>query len=259
MANGYPRVFVPNLSFSTIGVTLGATPGPGNVESVDGVAPSNRRNLNDIDPALRFVSAGTDAANGYTWIVTATAAADQRVGAVASLYYFSSAQTLAVALRTSADVVLETVNTVRAQLVGVASLRVVEASVVRTIRNIRYQFVQPVSRRTVLGFVVPGLVDQLTNAPVSVVERQSNLPVVVDPFNDLVDRGTYGRFAWVLRFAEREDAQRVAAWERAGVVLCEVSRGVWRLGRIVRTRVDRFGSRQDVSFEFVERLLGRSY
>lgn len=259
MADIYPRVFVPNGSFSQLAVVVSSQPGGGTAETADGEAPSVRGNLIDTDPSLRFSTAGTDGSRSYSWQATATAGADQPVNAAASLFYFSSAQVFGITLRDRVGRVLQTLVQDRAAVSGQPSLVVTEAGGVRSVRSYRFFVSQPASRRTVVGFVLVGVVEELLVDPFGSTERRTNLPVVVDPFEDLIERGSYGRVSFVVRAVSDETVARLFSWERAGVVLAEVARGDWRVGRIQVLSLARQQGSTDVSFDFVERLLGQVF
>ena len=406
----YPRVFTPNLNFSSVAATLASTPTGGTLETVDGEAPSVKENLADLDSLLRWYTSGADAVNAYTWTFTHTAVADERISAIAFLGFYSSAQTLSFLLRNASDTTLATLTEVVPLLTGKPALRVVELPAFQTetktldetatstfsvsvpsgvgipigpirnntdvqeffdvlplgtqnnrlvrtkvpitnlrftvtyefnagvslelrtanvlptegrpsgntpiatqgtsgspaqsvmdhtvtgltpagtyfwfthsagdgrnviarsvrlrgtgtftsplgaldVRSIRYSVAQPKAKRSVVGFVVPGVIESLARTPSAQVDARQNLPRVVDPYSAPVDQGEYSRFRSIVRNVSVDNLRLLEKWAEIGGVLAELEHGDWRRGSFEVNRVSRNGTVYDADFTFVEQLL----
>ena len=251
----YPRVFTPNLNFSSVAATLASTPTGGTLETVDGEAPSVKENLADLDSLLRWYTSGADADKAYTWTFTHAAPANEQVGAIAFLGFYSSAQTLSFLLRNASDATLATLTEVVPLLTGKPALRVAEADTPQAIRSIRYSIAQPKAKPSVVGFVVPGIIESLARTPSAQVDARQNLPRVVDPYSAPVDQGEYSRFRSLVRNVSVDNLRLLEKWAKTGGVLAELEHGDWRRGSFEVNRVSRNGTVYDADFTFVEQRL----
>ena len=410
MATIYPRVFTPNLNFSSVAATLASTPTGGTLETVDGEAPSKKENLADLDSLLRWYTSGADADKAYTWTFTHAAQADERISAIAFLGFYLSAQTLSFLLRNASDTTLATLTEAVAALTGKPSLQVAELPAFQTetktldetatstfsvsvpsgvgipigpirnntdvqeffdvlplgtqnnrlvrtkvpitnlrftvtyefnagvslelrtanalptegrpsgntpiatqgtsgspaqsvmdhtvtgltpagtyfwfthsagdgrnviarsvrlrgtgtftsplgaldVRSIRYSIAQPASERSVVGFVMPGQVEELERLPYQSREEPRNHPRLISPYNRRVEEGEYSLFTFQLLDAAPEDVARIERWGDQFELLVELSPGDWHVGSFDVVSIRRAGERRDVEFRFIEQLI----
>ena len=255
MAERYPRVFTPNLAFSTVAGTLTSTPAGGTGETVEGEAPSAKENLANPDPLIRWYTKGTDAAHSYVFTFTHTSNSDQAVNAVALLGFFLLGQTVNVAVRSSTAATLETVAIPVIDLAGAPSLSVLPMQQPRQARSIRYALSQNKSERSVVGFVLPGLLESLEQDIRESIDRRQLRPRVVDPFSAPVRQGEYSQLDFVVLDVSEADREKMERWASGGTVIAELSRDDWRMGQfdIVATRKE--GLRWDVELSFTEQRL----
>ena len=252
MADNYPRVFVPDRAFSSVSTSLSRV---SQVESNDGESPSLPDNLGNFDPLIRFYTSGRDA-NALTWTVAHQSIVDRDVNAIGSLFYYLSAQTVAVQLRAAGSTIpLETVSLALPALSGRPSLRVDEARLTHSTRSIHYSFAQPARRRSVIGFVQPGRVQQLSREIRRSLERKQNRSRVVDPYSPPIEQGEYARFRYIALDASPSDVSLIEAWAGLPLLLCETERGDWRMGSFDVISIDRSGLRSDVEFIFTQMLV----
>ena len=251
MADNYPRVFVPDRAFSVVNSTLSRGSGS---ETTNGEEPSVKENLANFDPLIRFYTSGRDS-GALTWSLEHLATSDRPVNAIGSLFYYLSEQTLAVRLRSSTGAVVETVNVRRSALTGQPSLRVDEATQTRSLRTIRYSFAQPANSRSVIGFVQPGNVQQLSREIRRSLERKQNRSRVVDPYSPPIEQGEYARFRYIALDASPSDMSLIEGWAGLPLLMCEIERGDWRMGSFDVISIDRSGLRSDVEFIFTEMLV----
>ena len=91
-------------------------------------------------------------------------------------------------LRNASDATLATLTEVVPLLTGKPALRVAEADTPQAIRSIRYSIAQPKAKRSVVGFVVPGVIESLERTPSAEVDARQNLPRVIDPYSVPVEQ-----------------------------------------------------------------------